>query len=130
MFKFNKSFQELVLSGTGGTKDGFIALFEALSFNKGNLIKKFNFSSNSLDDKGLLAFATYLQTTSINVESINISDIGADKKALATFFNAIKDRARTKEPSVLSYFAASDNKVDSASDALSQMLQSCGSNLR
>jgi hypothetical protein len=106
------------------------SFFTLLTFS-GNIIKKFNFTNNSLDDKGIHAFATYLQTTSVNVESINISDIGADKKGLAIFFTAIKDRARTKEPSALTYLAASDNKLsDTGSDALAQMLQTTGAQLR
>jgi Ran GTPase-activating protein (RanGAP) involved in mRNA processing and transport len=129
----------------GGTKDGFSALFDALSLNKANNISTFDLANNAMEDKGLQVFANFLQVTPISiffsneyglltpigVASIDIENISAGKTGLAALFNSLKDRAKIKGNSILSYLNISENKLSQVgSDALVGMLAQIGIHIK
>jgi hypothetical protein len=79
-FKYNKDFEEMIVSGVGGTKEGFVALFEGIANNKGCSVTKLDVSNNNVEDKGLTALANLIQAGVSNpIVSLNLTNINVGK---------------------------------------------------
>ncbi len=94
----------------GLTKEGIATISEALTVNKLVALTSINISNNNIEDKGMIAFASYIGSMNRGLVKLNVASCGAGKVGMAALCNALKKNVHMN--STLTVFDISQNKLE------------------
>eukprot|EP01132_Coremiostelium_polycephalum_P009748 gene9748-11973_t len=119
--KTNSTVEDLSLNNVGAKGDTLPIIATTLSVNKNIALTSIDLSNNPFEDKGLVAFSSFVGSSPRGIASLDVSNTSSGKVGIAALANALKKNV--KMPSTLSYLNLANNKMEAdGSAALSQFL--------
>ena len=110
MMKFNDTLTDLCVREVGGTREGFLALFDSFTLNKSCTITSLDLSNNALDDKGLVALGNWISQAPQGIQKLVIENVAVTKGGTTFLLRTLKERMKAKGASVTT-LSMNDNKL-------------------
>ncbi|KAN0050285.1 hypothetical protein ACTA71_003402 [Dictyostelium dimigraforme] len=122
VLKCNSTVEDLSLNNVGLKPDTMPIIATALSSNKNLALTAIDISNNQIEDKGMVAFSSYIASSLRGIASLDVSNT-TNKAGISALTNALKKNI--KMSSTLSYLNLSGNKMEADGSAgLSSFLAS------